>query len=402
MPTYQYQALDNEGKKKKGFIEAESQTRALSLLQVQGMMPLRLDPVRSKEHTLKTSFSLKSLVPSRKIRISESFYYLGMLLQSGTSLAQALDMLGRMTSGKGGKIWLDIRDSVKSGEKFSDCLAKYPKTFPGVYVGMIRVAESVGKLGAVLEQVARYEEERAEVSGRLLTAMVYPAVICLAGFGAVYFLLTVVLPKISTVFDASGRELPWNTRVLLSLGDVFSSMGIAALLLPLALILALFHAYRRYDSFRLRVDRLLWKIPLAQRSILARFSGMLGFQLNAGIPLVQALDSASGAVPSLFFRRHIEEAGVEVSTGVALDKVLAKQGIFPELYVITVSTGQKAGQLGDFLLRLARVLEREVDSTQKRLVALAEPLLILLVGVMVAFIVVAIMGPIFDLSTLVR
>ncbi len=402
MPTYHYLAIDGLGKKKKGFIESESQARALNQLTAKGLSPIRLDPVREKGDGLKATFSLSALFPAPTLKISESFYYLGMLLQSGTPLSQSLDLLGRMASGKAGKVWMDIRDLVDSGQPFSQAMLSYGKIFPPVYVGMVRVAESVGRLGPVLEQIARYEENRADVSGKLVNAMVYPGVICLVGFGAVYFLLSQVLPKITQVFANMQKQLPWNTRMLLSMGEFFSSLGFLGLLIPLGLVLAAIMVYRRTPRVREYVDARLWRIPMVQRHTLSRFSGLLGFQLEAGIPLVQAMDASASAIRSVFFQKKIQEARVEVAAGQPLDSVLSKQKIFPDLYIMTLATGQKAGQLGEFLLRLATILEREVDNSSKRLVALAEPLLILLVGTMIAFIVMAIMGPIFSLSTLIK
>ncbi len=402
MPSYQYVAIDSNGRSKKGFIDSESQTKAMTQLASKGLTPVSIAPVRDKGLKKLHHFSFSQFIPSPSLNISESFYYLGMLLQSGTPLSQSLDLLGRMSSGKSAKIWMDIRDNVESGLPFSQSMILHGRTFPAVYVGMVKVAESVGRLGPVLEQIARYEENRAEVSGKLLNAMVYPGVICVVGFGAVYFLLSQVLPKITKVFTNMQKDLPWNTKMLLSLGEFFSSLGLAGVLVPFLLLLGAIALYRRSPKVQEKVDRFMWRLPLTQKHLLARFSGLLGFQLEAGIPLVQAMDASAGAINSAYFRNIIQKARIEVAQGQPLDRVLAKLNIFPDLYIMTLATGQKAGQLGEFLLRLGKILEREVDNTVKRLVALAEPLLILVVGVMIAFIVLAIMGPIFSLSTLVK
>lgn len=403
MPSFQYAALDERGRQKKGFIEAESQARAFSTLQDQGLLPVSLTPV-SKGGGERKGFLgfLKDLLPGPRIRLGESFYYLGILLQSGTSLAESLDMMGRMAGRKSGQVWLNVRDYVERGESFSQALKAYPRIFPRVYVGMVQVAESVGRLGPVLERVAQYEEQRSEVSGRMITAMVYPAVILVVGMGAVYFLLSRVLPSIARVFVNAKQDLPWSTTFLLGLGQTLQNLGPAALLLPLTLILLIVYAVKRSRRLRMRLDRLLWKTPLFMKYTLARFSGLLGFQLEAGIPLVQALDSSSQAVGSVFFQDVIMKAKEEVSTGQQLDKVLERTKLFPDIYVLTLSTGQKAGKLGLFLSRLTRILEKDVDNMLKRLVALAEPLLILFIGLSVGFIVMAIMGPIFKLTTLVH
>ncbi|MBG0775555.1 MAG: type II secretion system F family protein [Desulfovibrionaceae bacterium] len=405
MPTFQYQALDGRGKKKKGFIEADTQARAFSMLQDQSLLPVSLAPVADKGGRATGRFGpVLDALRGRfggGVRVGESFHYLGMLLQTGTSLSDSLEMLGRM-SGRAARIWLDVRDAVETGQSFSQALGAYPRLFPAVYVGMVQVAERVGRLGQVLEKIAHYEEQRAEVSGKLVTALIYPCTIMVVGIGAVYFLLSNVLPKIAGVFTSARQELPTNTKILLAVGGTLHDLGPAVLLVPLLLVLGLTWAYNRGGRFRQRVDALLWRVPLVQKDILARFSGMLGFQLESGIPLVQAMESSSQAVGSTFFKTRILEAKNEVAAGQPLDRVLARQKAFPDIFLMTLSTGQRSGKLGPFLLRIGRLLERDVDNMLKRLVALAEPLLILAVGLVVAFIVLSIMGPIFELTTLVH
>jgi general secretion pathway protein F len=402
MSTFQYHALDSQGKKKKGFIEADSQAKAFSLLQDQHYLPVSITPVSGSRTERQKSIKLPDFLTPGGVRLGESFYYLGLLLQTGTSLAESLDLIGRMSGGKGGRVWLHVRDAVEKGEPFSQALGAYPRQFPKVYVGMVRVAESVGRLGQVLEKIAHYEEQRSEVSGKLLTAMAYPAVILVVGIGAVYYLLANVLPNIAQVFAGAKQALPMSTQALLWVGGVMQAFGPLVLLLPLVLIGLFLFAYRKAESFRLRVDALLWKAPLFQKYALARFAGMLGFQLESGIPLVKAMEGAAEAVGSMHFRRLIEVAGKDVAAGQPLDRVLAKQGQFPEMFLLTLAMGQKSGKLDQFLLRVSGILERDVDNVLKRVVALAEPLLILCIGLAVAFIVMAILGPIFDLSTLVK
>ncbi len=403
MPTFQYAATDPAHKKLKGFIEAESRARAYSLLSDRGLVPLTLTPVEdSGRRAFKLLPALRKLLPGSGIRLAESFYYLGVLLQSGHSLAKSLELIGRMSGTAASKVWLSIRDRVEEGEPFSQALSRHETLFPGVYVGMIKVAESTGRLGQVLESIADNEERRAEVQGRLVTALVYPGVITCVGIGAVYFLLSNVLPKIASIFASAKGKLPATTTLLLAVGKALETLGPAGLLLPVLLVLAAVLAFRRVPRLAAWKDRQLWRLPLVHKYLLARFSGLLGFQVEAGIPLVQALESSAEAVASTFFKEKILEARDEVAAGRPLDRVLDKQGIYPEVYILTLSSGQKVGQLGPFLLRLAHILEREVDNVLKRLVALAEPLLILAVGLVIAFIVVAIMEPIFNLTTLVR
>lgn len=397
MPTYYYQALDEEGRKQKGYCELESQARAYTYLQEQGLTPLKLTRV-SEEMARARSWLKLTLPKGRRLRIEEDFYYLGLMLQGGSSLARGLDMLGRMGKGKIGQIWLDIRDSVESGNSFSFALEQHPKIFPRVYIGMIQVAERAGRLGEILERIAGYEEQRREMQGKLLTALSYPLVVLLIGLGAIYFLLSRVLPNIAGIFEASDQELPANTRILLGAGQWMESYGFLILMALLILLLCGYNAYKRLPRIRYRVDSYLWRIPLVRDAVLARFSGLLSFQLKAGISLVHAIRGSVRGVGSSFFQERMERAADEVATGRNLERVLARQGVFPQMYLTALGAGQKAGQLPGFLERLSRILEREVDNTLRRIVGLVEPLLILLLGLVVAFFVLAVMGPIFDLT----
>jgi len=401
MPVFKYQALTGDGKKQKGVIEAESASMAMSQLQEKRLLPVSVEASRSGGKDEGVASRVRQLLPLHSVNISESFFYLALMLKSGTSLAEALDLLGRMSGGKKGRLWLDLRNKVESGLSFSTAMAEYPRQFPHIYVGMVRVAEGVGKMADVLEKIAGYEEERRDFSGKILTAMAYPAVILLVGLGAVYFLLARVLPNISRIFADADKALPLYTKIMLTVGETLRDLGPVVLIPPLLAVLGFMYAYRHALGFRIRIDRLTWRIPVVQKNILARFSGMLGFQLESGIPLVRGLENASKAIGSAYFRGMIERASREVSGGRALDKVLAETGAFPDIYLLTLSTGQKAGTLGSFLTRMASIFERDVDNTLKRIMALVEPLLILIIGVVVGFIVVSILTPIFDMSRLV-
>ncbi len=397
MPSYYYQALDEEGGKKKGYLDSDSQARAYSQLQEQGLTPVRLTRVRSDMHPGRSWFVF-TLPWGKRIRIEEAFYYLGLMLKSGGSLVQSLDFLGRMAKGKNSRVWMGIRDSVESGVSFSRSLENYPAIFPGVYIGMIQVAEKTGHLAEILERIAGYEDQRREVQGRLLTALAYPMVVLLIATGAVYFLLTRVLPRVAGIFEASGQDLPLHTRVLMGAGQWMESYGVLLVMLAVLVAAGGWSLYKKVHTIRYRVDAGLWRLPLFRDLILARFSGLLSFQLRAGISLVQAIQGSVRGIGSEFFRERMEMAAAQIATGRSLEQVLAGQRIFPEMYLTALGAGAKTGQLAGFLERLSNILEREVDNTLRRMVGLVEPALILLLGLVVGFFVLAVMGPIFDIT----
>jgi type II secretory pathway component PulF len=204
---------------------------------------------------------------------------------------------------------------------------------------------------------------------------------------------------VAGIFSASEQELPLNTRMLLSTGQWLESYSLILFAVLGIVMLSAWNAYRKLPRIRYKVDSALWRIPLVRDTILARFSGLLSFQLGAGISLVQAMHGAVRGVESSFFRERMEKAADEVAAGQSLDRVLARQEIFPQMYLTALKAGQKAGQLPSFLERLGRILEREVDNTTRRIVSLVEPVLILVLGLVIGFFVLAVMGPIFDLTS---
>jgi type II secretory pathway component PulF len=402
MPTYTYQALDQAGKKRKGSLESESQAKAFRSLQDRGLTPVQLTKVQEEMSRTSQSSSLswiKWIYGTAGIKVEEAFYSLGLMLQGGSSLAQSLELLGQMGQGRTSRIWQNVRDSVESGVSFSQALQEHPRIFFPVYIGMIQVAEKTGHLGHILERIAAYEERRREMQSKLLTALAYPLIVLLIGIGAIYFLLANILPKIAGIFQASGQDLPAYTRFLLALSQWLGEWGAVVLILVPVFGFCTGWAYRNVSRFRYRVDTYLWKIPVLRDSILCKFSGLLAFQLGTGISLVQAMQGALQGIPSSFFRERMQAAAEEVATGQSLDQVLDRLDFLPQMYLTALGAGQKAGQLPAFLERLSRILEHRVDTTLRRIIGLLEPLLILVLGLVIGFFVLAVMEPIFDLTS---
>jgi general secretion pathway protein F len=334
-----------------------------------------------------------------RIRVEETFYYLGLMLQGGSSLVQALEFLGRMGQDRTARVWQDIRNKVESGVSFSQALQEHPQSFSLACIGMIQIAETAGHLGKILAQIAVYEEQRKEMQSKLFTAMAYPLIVLLIGLGAVSFLLVGILPRVAGIFQASNQDLPAYTRILLDLSQWLGDWGPALLALFLIFAFCSGWAYRTKNTVRYRMDKLLWNIPVLRDSTLSRFSGLLAFQLNSGISLVQAMQGAVQGVRSFFFRERMGQAANEVATGQALDQVLLKMDFVPQMYLTALSSGQKAGELPAFLERLHRILEHRVDTTLRRIIGLLEPVLILVLGLVIGFFVLAVMEPIFDLTS---
>lgn len=400
MATFRYKALDAAGKARSGFLESDSQGKAFQQLRSQGLTPTKLESAHGPSRTLLRS--LWDRVSAPGLRLSESLYYIATMLETGSALTEALEIVGRMAGKRASAVWMAVRDAVATGVSFSKALQTHAPQFPQEYIRMIRVSEGTGSLASVLGRIATFESRRAAMGNKLLTALIYPSVILLVGLAAVYFLLVYVMPDLTRVFAASGQDLPLKTEVLLAAGTFLQGLGPLAFVPPLLLVLLGVSLYSRHQTVKLGVDKALWRIGLVRKDALARFAHMLGFQLEAGIALVQAMDGAASTVRSAYLQALIREAQQDVMAGQPLDRVLTKQGAYPDMFLLSITAGQKSGKLGAFTLRLAGLMEQEVDNALKRALALVEPAMILLTGIMVGFIVLAIMEPIFDLSSQVR
>ncbi|HEU0265754.1 MAG TPA: type II secretion system F family protein, partial [Geobacterales bacterium] len=298
-----------------------------------------------------------------------------------------------------------LRERLAEGVDLARAMSQEPAIFSEGYVGMVTAGLSSGALDRVLERLAQFLEDQQALRSRAITAFIYPMLMAVVGSCVLFFLLTVVVPKITIIFQASKATLPLITRLLLLISDGLRLTWWFWLLL---LVAGLYY-HRRHladEGYRLRLHRLLMKTPLlgpfAASYAVARFSRILGLLLESGVPMLKGLEITGYAVTNRLYRLELDRVRQEVAEGGILSSALGRSPLFPPLLVQMIAVGEQGGELDQMLNRAGQVYEKEFDAGVTRVMALLEPLLILVMALVVGFIVVAILLPIFELNQLVR
>jgi general secretion pathway protein F len=403
MAVFEYQAVDNSGKKKRGIIDADSPAEARAKLHQEGL------------HLTSLKESLSSSIPSREIKIFRKVRIrdlalltrqLATLLVAGLPLTEALSGVSEQLENQTlKKAMVDIRERVKSGSTLSSALSQYPKIFSDLYVDMIRAGESAGALELVLERLADYNEKHLHLENRIRAALAYPLFIVAIGILVLSFLFAFVVPRVTSLFTTFQASLPRPTIILIALGNFFKGYWWLLLLLVVALIFGI-KRYIKTEGGGKIFDRLKLKVPLFgslnQRIALAMFSRTLATLLAGGVPLLGSLEIVKNIVGNRVIAKAIREAGESVRRGESLAASLSRSKVFPSIVVRMIASGEKSGNLENLLYKAADTYDSEVEATVGTLTALLEPVLILLMGLVVGFIVLAILLPIFEMSQAIR
>jgi len=406
MSGFEYSALDAGGREKHGVIEADTERHARSLLRERGLAPLAVESIRetaSGQAGVRERFSRPSLSRAELALMTRQF---ATLERAGLTIEECMNVLIEQTESAGARRLLAaVRARVLEGQSLSRGLAAFPAAFPDIYRAMIEAGEHSGKLGDVLERLADFTENRESLRNTMLTAFIYPALVTIVALLVVGGLLVYVVPQVTRVFTNLGQTLPLATRVLIALSDFARASG----LLVIAGLVAAFVVARlllRDEGRRSRWHRFLLRLPLVGRLIrgvnAARFADTLGILTTAGVPLLSSLQSAAAVVTNLPMKAAVEEAVRRVREGASLAPSLGAARLFPPLVIHLIASGEATGRLDTMLARAAEAQSRELENWVRRLTALLEPVLILLMGAIVLFVVVAILLPIFEMNTLVR
>ena len=404
MSGFEYSALDAGGREKHGVIEADTERHARMLLRERGLAPLAVESTRAAEQSgFSERFSRPGLSRKGLALLTRQF---ATLVRAGLTIEECLNVLIEQTDSAGARRLLaEVRARVLEGQSLSRGLAAFPSAFPQIYRAMIEAGEQSGRLGDVLERLADYTESREGLRDKIVIAFIYPAILTVFGFGVVGLLLAYVVPQVTRVFANTGQALPLVTRLLIALSDYVRASG----LLTVAALVGVFVVARlllRDEGRRTRWHGFLLRVPLAGRLIrgvnAARFADTLGILTTSGVPLLASLQSAAAVLTNLPMRAAVDEAVRRVREGAALAPSLGAAKLFPPLVIHLIASGEATGRLDTMLARAAEAQSRELENWVRGLTALIEPLLILVMGMLVLFVVVAILLPIFEMNTLVR
>jgi general secretion pathway protein F len=400
--VFEYKALDARGKEVKGIIDADNPAAARVKLRSQGIYPT---------YTSATDEKKLAIAPRRLGRISAKDLALPMrqlatLLGSGLPLVESLSALIEQT-GKPQlrKIFSQIREEVLKGKSLSAAMAEHARVFSELQVSMVRAGESSGGLEIVLDRQAELMEKRLELLQRIRSTLMYPIFMAVIGTAVLIFLMSFVVPTVTTIFKETGQVLPLPTKLLISIGSTLQRTWWVLGLISAALVFFWFRFTRTEKGRRVR-DRAILKIPLwgvlQVKFIVARFFRTLGTLLISGVPLLPSMDISCAVAGNAIFEEAIKSMKNQVAEGKSLALPLKNAGIFPPLAVHMIQSGEKSGKLEPMLLRVAETYEKEAANSINGLASLLEPVMILGMGLIVGFIVLAILLPILEMSQVIR
>ncbi|WP_226783111.1 type II secretion system inner membrane protein GspF [Oceaniglobus trochenteri] len=403
MAGFAWRAADAQGRSRKGVIDAPSAAAARQSLRAQGLLPISVEPTRAKATPGVAAKPLRGGISGRALALLTR--QLATLLGGGVRIEDALQTVARQgATPKVEALLLNLRAGVVEGRSLGQTLEDYPGTFGDYYRATVQAGETSGRLGEVMEHLADHVENRAKNRNTVQLALLYPALLALVSLGVIVALLTFVVPDIVRVFTGRGADLPGLTRALIAVSGAVQSWGLVALGGVVALGVALRLALARPGA-RLAWHRRLTRVPGLRGLILkmnaAQFAGTLATLTISGVPLTDALAAAGDTVGNLHIRARIAGATTRVREGQALSRALQDAAVFPPMMIAMVASGEASGRLGPSLARAATDQRREIDSLVAAIVALVEPLVLLVMGGIVMLLVLAILLPIVNLNNLV-
>ncbi|MFL5394372.1 MAG: type II secretion system inner membrane protein GspF [Myxococcales bacterium] len=427
MPVFEYSGLTEAGKNVRGVKDAENRKVLRSLLRKDGIF---LTDVRAAEGAAIAAASSSSSRPatgkielsgqglSREVDLRQVFgsrvsgqdlaiatRQLATLIGAGITLVDALTALvDQIEQPRLKRIIGIVRQKVNEGSSLADALAEHPKVFTTLYVNMIRAGESSGALDVVLVRLADFTEAQAALRNKIMGAMLYPAIMLLVGLGIVGILFIVVIPKVTTIFADMNVSLPWTTQILITT-STFARDYWYLMLAAIPLFVWAMRRYLKTTRGRAWWDRTKLNAPifgeLVRMLSLARFAKTLATLLSSGVPLLTALDIVKNIVNNSILSKVIEDARDAIREGESIAAPLKRSGQFPPLVHHMIAIGEKSGQLEEMLQNVARSYDAQVEVRVSALTSLLEPIMIVGMGVGVAFIVFSILMPIMQLNTFV-
>lgn len=395
MPTFIYTAVDSTGKSIKGKIEADNQQLALSKLQDQHY---HVTNISEKKDSGLRLFQHKKVKLNAIAIFSRQF---ATMIDAGINIVRCLDILENQSKDPVLKpVIAQAMNDVKSGMSLTDAFAKHPYVFSKLYVNMIRAAELGGILDEILNRLATFLETEMEIRTKIKSAMMYPIIVLLFSVLLICALFTFVLPKFKEIFISMNVEMPPATRILFDMSTILKTYWYV----PVGLIIGVIVTFRILNSKpegRYLIDNLKLKLPIigeiVQKMAISRFARTFGTLVSSGVPMMRALEIVGETSGNAVIAKSVETARESVREGQKISQPLEASGVFPTMVTHMIDVGEETGRLSDMLVKVSEFYDKEVDASIKGLTSLIEPLLIVFMGVVVGFIAISVMGPIFKL-----
>lgn len=400
MPIYSYQVKKPGATKvEKGELHAESLPEANKALRAQGNIVLHISLYDEKSSTsLHFSFKRTKVPLKEKIIFSRQ---LSVMTRAGLSIVKALESLSRQTNNQYFQTVIhDLIEQVKGGTVLSEAMSRHPKVFAEIYVAVIRAGEQTGQLSEVLLNLADQQEKEADLIGKVKGAMIYPAIIFCLLIAVLVLIVVFVIPSLQSIFTESGTTLPLSTRMLLGLSHIIR--GYYWIIVPVLVgMFFLLKLWAKTPSGREIYDKLKFKLPvfgaLTKKVYMARFARTMAMLIKASLPILESLEIIRKTISNVHYNRAFERIQHEVESGKTMSVAINKEKLFPPMVGQLVSLGEESGSMEAVLLDVANFYDKEVDVMSKNLTTLLEPIMLIVMGVGIGFVVSSVLGPIYGL-----
>ncbi len=403
MPAFAYQALDTSGKTRRGVLQGDTARAVRGALRERGLNPLSVEEVREGAQHGGGLFARRGI---GAVELALLTRQLATLTDAGLPIDEALAALSEQAENERQRaMTMSLRARVMEGASLAQALGEFPESFPDIFCATVAAGEQSGRLGAVLDKLADYAEARDALKQKMLAALAYPLLLTLVAIAVVSGLLAWVVPQIVGVFQNLHQGLPMATRVLIALSDFLRAWGWLILLALVGCAVAASFALRS-EAVRYRWHAFLLRLPLVGRLLraanTARATRTLALLAGSAVPLLESLGIAARVVPNLPMREALRQAAYKVREGAAFSRALGESGQFPPVVLRLIASGERSGELPRMLDEAAAQQQRELDRWLTALTSVLGPAVILAVGAMVLFIVLAILLPIFNLNQMVK
>jgi type IV pilus assembly protein PilC len=395
-----WQGVNRKGKKINGELPANSIIELKAQLRKQGITPSR---VKKKPKAL---FGLGGDKPIKPADIANITRQIATMLGAGVPLVQTIEMIGKgHDNGKMRKLLGDIGAKLSTGIPLSDCLRDHPLYFDDLYCDLVASGEQSGALETIYGRIATYKEKAEALKSKIKKAMTYPISVLVIAFIVTSILLIFVVPVFQDIFSSFGAELPAFTLLVISISEFMQAYWYLGLAVMFGAGFLFKRAHRNSQKFRDGVDIFILKLPiigdLLEKAAVARYARTLSTTFAAGVPLIDALESAAGAAGNAVFRDAILEVRNEVSSGMQMNLAMRNSKIFPDMVIQMVAIGEESGAVDDMLSKVANVYEQQVDDAVDSLTTLLEPMIMAVLGVVIGSLIIAMYLPIFEIGKIV-
>lgn len=405
MGQFSYSARDKNGAISKGSLFAADRPAATASLAAKGLTPILVKETMAQKGggikgLLSGGISLGSKVKLQdKVIFSRQF---ATMINAGVPIVQSLNILREQSESPKLKTTVaDVSKQVEGGATLASALASHPEVFNAIYVNMVKAGETGGILDQVLDRLATQQEKDAAVVSKVRSAMIYPAVITTATVSAFFFLMTVIVPKLSSIFQDAGAALPWYTKLMLLISGFLVHDWFIVIGGVVAVVVA-FSRWRKTTKGRRTIDRLMLKAPIFGPILIkvniARFARTFGSLMASGISVLDAINATKSALGSTVYQDELAAVAQKVKNGRPMSEHIRASKHFPAIVGQMLSVGEETGQMDTILLKLADFYEKEVDTVVEGITSIIEPILIIVLGGMVGFIVISVFGPISSIG----